>query len=663
MSDANQFAKEYEEIQKRFSRSPYIRIVSTEGDPPQNYEIEFRVKGLSKDDEGRAVIIDSHRVNINLPFGYPHFPPNCKPQSAIFHPDFDPDAVCIGDFWNTDRTLADLIEHIGKLITFQAYSIEDVFNDEALQWVQDNADQIPFEKVDFTEQLPPEEVPESDSAEDESLGDVPEQVAADSRQEDVTSIKPKNLKPLFAALAGAALFVVIGGVFYMLDINNYGSAGGKWEQVTSLVEQKNYQQADILVNETESLLGKVRFTNKAGKADLLEKIEVLRKIESYVQGVKGNVLIGGRYLIKGELRTYNEVKDLLAKGEEYAGQSMWQLAADEYSKAKASIGNLGDSSPITFKEVNKLLIHARFKAYVADGNEQKSNKNWSKAITAYENALKILEDVGDVQLDSERYEVQKHIQEFLLLSLVEYGDQLFAGKKWGKAASMYGKSLKIARSNGGEILSAGKLMEIGKNYDIASFNSAYEDGSYNFRKGKWDAAIKNLSKSDTAWIKARKAGGAKGVERNDIKAKILQAAVNHDTAAAEQFVAAKQFAEAAKEYKKIVSDIDKSTFKADRHFKAIRKNAADKVIRNTFLHDIQTKTSYLIKNYEQIFKENFSSATHSTLSNLSVDFIKQEGTFLVFRMECVEQARQQRFKLQLDYQYDKKSEKWSAIRP
>ena len=93
MYDTSQFAKEYEEIQKRFSRSPYIKIISTEGDPPQNYEIEFLVKGLSKDDEGRAVIIDNHRVNINLPFGYPHFPPNCKPHSVIFHPDFDPDAV------------------------------------------------------------------------------------------------------------------------------------------------------------------------------------------------------------------------------------------------------------------------------------------------------------------------------------------------------------------------------------------------------------------------------------------------------------------------------------------------------------------------------------------------------------------------------------------
>ena len=271
--------------------------------------------------------------------------------------------------------------------------------------------------------------------------------------------------------------------------------------------------------------------------------------------------------------------------------------------------------------------------------------------------------MDDVQLASKRHEVQKNIQESLLLSRVEYGDQLFAGKKWAKAASSYKKSLQIARSNGVEIVSAGKLLEISKNYYIASFNFAYEDGSYNFRKGKWDAAIKNLSKSDTLLAKARKAGAAKGVERNDIKAKILQAAVNRDSAAAEKFVTSKQFAAAVKEYKKIVSDIDKSSFKGDSHFKAIRKEAVGKINRTTFLHDIQIKTAYLVRNYEQIFKENFSSAARSTLSSPTVEFIKLEETLLIFRMECVEQARQQRFKLQLDYQYDKNSKKWSAIRP
>ncbi len=663
MPDTNQFAKEYEEIQERFSRSPYIKIVSTEGDPPQNYEIEYCVKGLSKDDEGRAVINDSHSVNINLPFGYPHFPPNCKPNSPIFHPDFDPDAVCIGDYWNADRTLADLIEHIGKLITFQAYSVEDVFNGEALQWVRDNADQIPLEKVDFTEQLPPEEVVEPISAEDESLGDIAEEIAADSHQEIVTPAKPRNLKALFGVLGVVVLFAVLGAVFYMLDVNNYDSAVGKWKKVATLVEQKNYQQADTIVKEIESLLGKVRYTNKAGKTDILEEIKVLQKSEIYAQGVKGNVLVGGRYLTKDELRAYNEVNELLAKSIEYEGQSMWQLAADEYSKAKVIIEDLGDSTPMSLNEVDNLLNKTRFKVYVSDGNIQKSNKNWDKAITNYEAALKILEEMNSTQLSSERHVVQKNIQESLLLSRVEFGDQLYAAKKWGQSASTYNKALKIARSDGEGSLPASKIAEIEKNHDVASFNDVYEAGSYNFRKGKWDAAIKNLLKSDTAWARARKAGGAKGVERNAIKVKILQAAVNRDTATAEQFVAAKQFVQAAKDYQKIVSHIDKSSLKSDSHFIAIRKDAADKTARNILLNEVQIKTAYLLSNYVQIFKDNFSSAARSTLSNPTVDFIKQEGGFLVFRMECVEQARQQRFKLQIDYQYDQKIKKWSARRP
>ncbi len=161
MSVSNsQLANEYDEIKRRFSASPYIRITATSGNPPDSYEITYQVKGISQVTDGRAVIVDSHRVSIVLPFGYPHFPPNCKPLTAIFHPDFDPDAVCVGDFWNSSHSLADLIVHIGRLISYQTYSREDVFNREALDWAKVHSDLLPLDRADFSVQAQAEAQPE-----------------------------------------------------------------------------------------------------------------------------------------------------------------------------------------------------------------------------------------------------------------------------------------------------------------------------------------------------------------------------------------------------------------------------------------------------------------------------------------------------------------------
>ena len=141
----------YQEISERFSGNPGISISPLDGDPPEKYEITYHLVGVYKDDSGEIQERDNHVISISIPFGFPHFPPSCKPRSPIFHPDFDPAAICIGDFWEKDRTISDLIEHIGQLITGQIFSTSNAFNEEALNWYQSNSDRLPFGSFDSGE--------------------------------------------------------------------------------------------------------------------------------------------------------------------------------------------------------------------------------------------------------------------------------------------------------------------------------------------------------------------------------------------------------------------------------------------------------------------------------------------------------------------------------
>ena len=134
----------HKEIGERFSGDPVITVTPLDGDPPEKYEITYNITGVFKDDSGDIQEKDSHTITVSIPFGFPHFPPSCKPKSSIFHPDFDPAAICIGDFWEKDRSISELIVHIGQMISGNIYSTSNAFNEEAAKWYQKNRAKLPF---------------------------------------------------------------------------------------------------------------------------------------------------------------------------------------------------------------------------------------------------------------------------------------------------------------------------------------------------------------------------------------------------------------------------------------------------------------------------------------------------------------------------------------
>ncbi len=146
-----------EELRANFDNSQYIDVIPFDDDPPEKYEIHYHLQGLIQDENGKVVQSREHSIFINIPFGYPHFPPSCTPKTPTFHPDFDQAAICIGEYWNKDRTLSDLIIYIGRMITGEIYSTENAFNESALAWYTKIAGQLPFEKVDLNVSEPQQE--------------------------------------------------------------------------------------------------------------------------------------------------------------------------------------------------------------------------------------------------------------------------------------------------------------------------------------------------------------------------------------------------------------------------------------------------------------------------------------------------------------------------
>ncbi len=162
---AQQLIADFTQVKQTLARYPDISIILTAGEPPDHYEIEYHLKGYKKNSDGTISPENQHRVLIDLPFGYPHFPPSVKPLTPIFHPDIDPDAVRIADFWQETPSLAELVLHIGRMIC-GTYSPENPFNQEAFDWYEERRDWLPFDSVkmatgDDSLEPPPDHTPDA----------------------------------------------------------------------------------------------------------------------------------------------------------------------------------------------------------------------------------------------------------------------------------------------------------------------------------------------------------------------------------------------------------------------------------------------------------------------------------------------------------------------
>ena len=164
----------HRKIQQTFHNHPALSIRPTKGDPPEQYEITYAIEGYGKTGRGEPKITKEHRIELTIPFGFPHFPPSCKPKTDTFHPDFDPAAICLGDFWQPGSELTDLFVHIGRLINGELYSTDNAFNEEAAKWYGEHRHlfplaEIPWRSVQAAESRGEKTQPQIDTIEEGDL--------------------------------------------------------------------------------------------------------------------------------------------------------------------------------------------------------------------------------------------------------------------------------------------------------------------------------------------------------------------------------------------------------------------------------------------------------------------------------------------------------------
>lgn len=139
-------AADYEQLKNYVRRHPRLALVEADGDPPEKYQLEYRIRSLRQvgDDIQEA---KSHLVEISLPRNYPRVPPQCRMLSPVFHPNIAPHAICVGDHWSAGESLKSIVIRIGEILAYQSYNVKSPLNGEAARWVEQNKDRLPIDGV------------------------------------------------------------------------------------------------------------------------------------------------------------------------------------------------------------------------------------------------------------------------------------------------------------------------------------------------------------------------------------------------------------------------------------------------------------------------------------------------------------------------------------
>ena len=139
---------DYEAVRRLARLHPKIDVEGVSGNPPDRYVLTLRVRSL-RERGGEIEAVDSHRLEITLPSGYPRDPPVFRMLTPVFHPNIAPHAVCTADHWTAGQSRDTLIQRGGEMLAYQSYNTKSPLNGLAAQWATENVSRLPIDREEF----------------------------------------------------------------------------------------------------------------------------------------------------------------------------------------------------------------------------------------------------------------------------------------------------------------------------------------------------------------------------------------------------------------------------------------------------------------------------------------------------------------------------------
>lgn len=785
---SQQIADDYEQLKDLLELYPNISIVKTEGQPPDNYEIEYSLRGYVKEDETTVSIGQRHRVRISLPFGYPHFAPIAKPMTPLFHPDIDPGAIRLADYWQQNPSLPDLVLHIGEMICGNIYNLSDPFNQEAADWYARQKKQLPLDSISIAD------IEETDLSLDSLVDDTfaslglendsflePEKPFDDQDIEHIRDLVAQNkiftANKLLAELPETASFPDRDEIQQQI-----GKTLRKTDQLFKLAEQlEDLAKYDEAIEVADNLLAIA--ADAPGAEALRTRIEQSYQLAQSV-GISPRkedlfdppaekppsapppapghakpkginlitavpfkpivaaicllaIVIAAISLYFKDQNTLSQSQASLLKGQLLIDKKQFDSALESLENAKSALANL---TVLRFrkgaqeKSINTLLnsqdLQEGLKGRVLFQGEYISSSlaaaqeeltilteraqsiaaqnQLAEALTLYRQALKFATDNNLVKQQTALNEIIQSLELRHTLAIAERAEQ---EKNWDAAAVAYRKALTLS----GNIKNLGTASDITHRMTAATFRHELDQSRKAFTQSQWRETIKYLEQAQQAINANPNVVTAK--ERQDLHRLLVNSRLYLLLSTAREAYQQKNWPQAIEDYqgalnllarepesaenmhdeslgkiertlllvkiaqlqelvlvaegkgdtagvlaqcREILRLIKTSNHQDDPAVKTVVQKISEKIEKQQQLIVQNEKIAWLEEHFEEIFRANYPTFRGSKLVQPKATFLRKAGNRLIYSLTCVERSQGSSSKLELNYQFDTATGKWSV---
>jgi ubiquitin-protein ligase len=546
----DQLGEIHRALRQTFDDHPTISINATKGNPPEQYEIVYKISGYSKTGRSDPKCVDEHRIELTIPFGFPHFPPSCKPKTDIFHPDFDPAAVCLGDFWQPGIEVTDLIIHLGQLINGEQFSTDNAFNEEAAKWYKEHRALFPLAAIAWASAHSPEAdteraLPTIDTIEDADLSSdfdflSLESVGTEERaaQTSISKEKPAENEEDLAylkVLRGRKKFTKLHQILsntppisteaiqllshcvkeigraeelyrsaqQVEAAGNIKNASRMFQEVSSIVS--DFPNLDIDRRRTEDLLKLIN--EKSGTATDRDDDQLLqngfeaieqpqakkpRNIEQPKKSARPPVAVkSGIFAIKTVLLTLSFLAGLLALGAyaiNYFSTLQLQSATNELAVCNDSLSNNN------FEEAQRSCTLALSKASPLFGFNKAESDALAAKINETLSSEKLLQGLAGKILFNGKFLPKNEVMALESFSrLQKEAETVFSQQQWPEAEERYLKLLALAEK--GPVPEANDVKDIKNRLAYLRFANTFRKAIALLADGKWQEATGELQKA------------------------------------------------------------------------------------------------------------------------------------------------------------------------
>jgi len=786
---SQQVSEDYEQLKELLELYPNISIVKTEGQPPDSYEIEYNLRGYTKEGNAPIGIGQTHRVRLSLPFGYPHFAPTAKPLTSVFHPDFDPGAIRLADYWQQNPSLPELVLHIGEMICGIVYNLDDPFNQEAAEWYKNQQAQLPLDTVSIADIEAMDSPLDLDVLDDDnliSLGleesdtffiaqppadrvniqyirnlieenniftanrmltDLPADTSAAEREEmqlhigkvlrkvdqlfklaeqlesmsklteamevvdnirslaadapgadalkrrlqqamlaapfasasgkpgkaeaksatsassppsDKRASKPAprlelpSFKPILTAIL--VLAVAASCIFlYFKDQDTLSQSQASLLRGQQLIEKKQFHQALETLEKAKAILSDLTIL-RFRKSEQEQAINNQISISDLQEGLQGRILHQGEYIPASSVPFLGELNALTDQAQSLAEQNKIAEALVLYRQALkfATDLSLGNKQTSIGETIHSLEL--RHSLALAEKAEQ--NKNWDEAVASYRKALSLTDKTMNLSVTSD---ITNRMTAAIFNHELDLSKKAFAQSQWRDAIRYLERAQQTIDANP-SVVSEKDRQDLHQRLISSRLYFMLSTAREAYQQKKWAQSIDNYQNALKLLNREPDIGKLYGESPDKIEMTLLMVKIAQIQ---DQIFDGERRKEdptvTLSRYREILRLIKESAHQDDPAVKNVAQRASEKIDKQHEVLLQQEKAAWLEENFEDIFRANYPTFKGSKLSQPKAVFAQKIGSRLVFTLTCMERSAGSSSKLELNYQFDISTGRWSVF--